>query len=47
MGEGTTPPHRKKKTGSYEILHGASEFANFCEHGNELSGSIQGEEFID
>jgi hypothetical protein len=31
----------------YEMLHGASELAVSCEHGNETSGSIKGGEFLD
>jgi hypothetical protein len=30
----------------YEMLHRASELAGFCEHGNELSGSIKDGEFL-
>jgi hypothetical protein len=40
----TTPP--RKNTGRYEILHRPSE-AGCCEHGNEVSGSIKGGEFLD
>jgi hypothetical protein len=29
------------------MLHGASNLAAFCGHGNEPSGSIKGEEFLD
>jgi hypothetical protein len=28
------------------MLHGASELASCCEHGNEPSGSVKGGEFL-
>lgn len=38
-----TPP----KTSCYELLHGACDLVGFCEHGNEVSGSINGRAFRD
>jgi hypothetical protein len=40
-------PDRKKERVRYEMLNSASNLAGSCEHGNEPSGSIKGEEFLD
>jgi hypothetical protein len=44
--KGLTAPYRKKKS-CYQLLHGATELAGFCEHGNEPPGSIRGGESLD
>jgi len=41
----TTPQH--KKPACYEMLHSVSRLVGSCEHSNELSGSINGREFLD
>jgi hypothetical protein len=45
LGEGLTT--ESKCPSCYEMLHRTSELAGSCEHGNELPGSIKGEEFLD
>jgi hypothetical protein len=49
-GRGITTPHRKKKKKNYFVTKcytGVRNLAGCCEHGNEPSGSIKGEEFFD
>jgi hypothetical protein len=44
-GELTTP--YRKIFAYYEMIHRVSDLAGLCKHGNELSGSIKGEIFLD
>jgi len=46
LGKGLTTRHCKKPA-CYKMSHRASEFMSSCEHGNESSDAIKGNEFID
>jgi hypothetical protein len=46
LSEGLTTPHRKKNSVLRNVTQGLRK-AGFCEHSNEPSESINGEEFVD
>jgi len=45
LGQGLTTSCRKR-TACCEMLYRSFDLAGFCEHGNELSGSKEGGEYL-